>query len=249
MRRRPGRRSQFLRSCPRRPYEWARLPLSAVLALSGTVPWLGPALAAIVIAGLAAGLVSPVRATDALAASLALTSLALVASRPHVVRTVALVAVGAVMVAYGARARDRALVSPLDEWFAARAPGARMDEPVAMRARLLDDAQNTEFGVRLRAAVLAVLEDGEWRPTRGTAQIHVAGQAAAEGREEWTAGRLVEAPVLLRAPPVLLNPGGASERWQRLQRPFDLAGTVKSAALVAVERGAWWQEGGAAARR
>ena len=71
MRRPPGRRSRFLRSCPRRRCAWARLPLSAVLALFGAVPWFGPALAAIVIAGLATGLVSPVRATDALAASLA----------------------------------------------------------------------------------------------------------------------------------------------------------------------------------
>jgi competence protein ComEC len=47
---------------------------------------------------------------------------------------------------------------------------------------------------------------------------------------------------------MLLNFGGASPFWQQLRRPFALAGSVKSAALVRIERGRWWAEVAARAR-
>jgi competence protein ComEC len=48
---------------------------------------------------------------------------------------------------------------------------------------------------------------------------------------------------------VFLNFGGVSPFWQQLRRPFVLSGSVKSAALVEVQRGAWWAELAGRARR
>jgi competence protein ComEC len=52
----------------------------------------------------------------------------------------------------------------------------------------------------------------------------------------------------VRRPPVLANFGGASPRWQLLRRPSALVASVKSGALVSVERAAWWHESAAALR-
>jgi competence protein ComEC len=51
-----------------------------------------------------------------------------------------------------------------------------------------------------------------------------------------------------KAPAVWLNPGSPGLTWQRLTARAQEIGTVKSAALVSVERGAWWREWSAAAR-
>ena len=48
---------------------------------------------------------------------------------------------------------------------------------------------------------------------------------------------------------MIVNPGGPNLAWQALRRPFDLTGTIKSAALVDVERGGWHDELTARIRR
>jgi competence protein ComEC len=58
----------------------------------------------------------------------------------------------------------------------------------------------------------------------------------------------MRAPVTLRRPQVWLNPGGPSERWQILRRPFLLTGTIKSALLVQVRPAYVWDEWAAAIR-
>ena len=52
----------------------------------------------------------------------------------------------------------------------------------------------------------------------------------------------------LRTLDVWRNPGSPSETWQRLHRAFDVAGSVKSGALVSVTPGPWWREAEASVR-
>jgi competence protein ComEC len=78
--------------------------------------------------------------------------------------------------------------------------------------------------------------------------LQVAGALGAGHVREWTAGRRVRAPAGLRRPQVLYNFGGASPFWQEVRRPFVLAGSVKSAALVEIARGTWAQEAAARVR-
>jgi competence protein ComEC len=59
----------------------------------------------------------------------------------------------------------------------------------------------------------------------------------------------VRAPVALRWPAMAYNPGAPDPRWQALVRRFALTGTIKSGALVDVERAAPWDEWAAGVRR
>jgi competence protein ComEC len=87
-----------------------------------------------------------------------------------------------------------------------------------------------------------------WQDTRGRVQVLVAGSLAYPFVEEWTAGRRVEAPVMLRRLHVWRNPGGPSPRRQALARGLIVAGTIKSATLIEVAPGRWWHEAAAAVR-
>jgi competence protein ComEC len=140
--------------------------------------------------------------------------------------TVLVVMAGATL---GASARDHALRP---------APGHLITrEPLLLTGRLLSDAAPSPAGIRLD-----LLIDG-WR-----VRAVVAGAMAEVSYREWTRGRTVTAPIRLREPDLVRNPGSPSERWQRLTQRFDLIGTVKSAALVDVSEGPWWQEGAARIR-
>ncbi len=46
----------------------------------------------------------------------------------------------------------------------------------------------------------------------------------------------------------MVNPGGPSDRWQTLRRPFVLTGSIKSALVIDVRPGPWWDEWAAAVR-
>jgi competence protein ComEC len=67
--------------------------------------------------------------------------------------------------------------------------------------------------------------------------------------DRWTRGRRVRAPVALRWPAMTYNPGAPDPQWQALVRRFALTGTIKSGALVEVERAAAWDEWAAGVRR
>jgi competence protein ComEC len=104
-------------------------------------------------------------------------------------------------------------------------------DPVVLTGGLLSDAAASPSGIsvelqiadtRVRAVVAGSMAEGTYR--------------------QWTRGRTMTAPIRLRGPDLVRNPGSPSETWQRLTRPFDLIGTVKSAALVEVAAGPWWQE-------
>jgi competence protein ComEC len=211
---------------------------------------LGPLIAACLVAGAAAGLVTPVGPTDAVATALALASLAFVPDALALRRALVMAAVCGAGAAHGAFARDRAVGPPLVRWMDQTAgESARAPDPVLVRGWLAGDAARTDFGVRLVIDVREILEGSEWRAAPGRVQAYVAGDLAAARARDWTAGRAVVTPVSLRRPQVLINPGGSGAVVQALRRPYHLAGTIKSAALITVEPGAWWHEAAAAVRR
>ena len=212
----------------------------------------GLAIALVVLAGAAAGVTTPAATpADALACALLLASLALAAGRGAPARALVLAALLCGATAHGALARERALAPPLLAWFdAAAGSGDRAAGVVPIDGYLRTDAALVEGGVRLTIDVTSLrADDGGWIRAPGRVQAHVAGTLAAAQASAWTAGRRIRAPVLLRRPPVAVNPGGPNLLWQALRRPFDLTGAIKSAALVEIDRGAWPDEWAAAARR
>jgi competence protein ComEC len=209
----------------------------------------GAFIAVCVLAGVAMGIATPVAATAALAASLALVSLSVLEQPAPWRRRLLLAALVALSVAYGARARDRALAPPILAWFDVDAPTGRLDAPVVVDGTLLADAVVTDAGVRLLIDAQQVRDDAGPHRLAGRLQAHVAGDLAAPSIAAWTRGRPIHAPVVLRRPQVWLNPGGPSVTWQRLRQPFDLAGSIKSASLVTVSAGPWWHEAAAGVRQ
>jgi len=196
-----------------------------------------------------AGVVSTVPAAMLLASAIAAASVALICGRRHRPRLAAL-AVACLFAAYAAAVRDATLDAPL-----AVALDPLLDDraapPVWIIGVLHDDATIDTDGVRLTIEVDRVSlagERGPWRSVHGLAQVGVGGSLAPAAAEQWVRGRGISAPVLARRPQVLRNPGAASGRWQRLRRPLDLTGTVKSAALVRVTSGSVWSEWAARVR-
>jgi competence protein ComEC len=110
-------------------------------------------------------------------------------------------------------------------------------DPTLLTGVLLSDASPAPAGIRLDLRI-----DG-WR-----VRAVVTGVMAESTYREWTRGRTISAPIRLRQPDLVRNPGSPSDTWQRLTRRFDVIGTVKSAALVDVSPGAWWQEAAARIR-
>jgi competence protein ComEC len=176
----------------------------------------------------------------------------LAAGLPAAGRRAALVAlVGACGALHGGAARERALSPPLLSWPAgAAAPGGgRALDVVELEGTLLADAALAVGGVRLLIGVARVGDADGWHAAAGRVQAHVAGELAPGRVADWTAGRPIRAPALVRRPQVWRNFGGPSETWQQLRRPFDLSATIKSAALVEVGPGAAWSEAAAGVRQ
>ncbi len=215
---------------------------------------LGPAIAVWAVAGAALGCVTDVQATDALGASVAAFSLALMVEsrrQPRVWRGLLLAGIAGVTMAEGALARERALDPPLARvhgdvlW--GRAQGT--SDPVLVTGTLVADAEQADASVGLLVDAHEIRDAHGSHRVAGRVQLHVAGTLAGPTARTWTAGRTVRVSAALRAPRVSQNPGGPSIRWQTLRRPHVLTGSVKSAALVDVERGAFWNEAAAAVRR
>ena len=207
------------------------------------MPFLGSLCTALVVCGIAAGLLTPVRPGDALGAAVAAAALALLVRSRRAQMTLVGCCLGAGAMAHGAAARDHAFAPDLVRWFDAAdqtsASGAR--DVVLVEGMLLADAVETTTGVRLDVETT--------RPARGRVQLHVAGRFARSAARDWVAGRVVRAPATLKRPQALVNFGGPSPRWQVLRRPFGLVGSIKSAALVEVAPGRLLDEAGAAVRQ
>ena len=121
--------------------------------------------------------------------------------------------------------------------------------PVVVTGRLLRDALPSEYGARLSVAVELVRNDGRDVPLAGGLQATVGGRFVAERIADWTAGRRIRMPVLLRRAPRYLNPGTGDQARRTAWRGVALLGSVKSALLVEVlGRGTRWQEAAASAR-
>lgn len=211
--------------------------------------WRGPSLCACVVLAVAAGVFGSVDAARLAASAIAAAACALLVRRPAVRRPAWIAAFIAAGSGHGALASERALAPPVVQWFDARAlADDRLDEIVIIAGRLISDAAVTDDSVQMLVAVGRVRDADGWHRAPGRVHLRVAGALAAASVSDWRAGRPIEAPVTLRRPRVLFNYGGPDLRLQALRRPFDLTGSVKSAALVTVARGAWWPEAAARVR-
>lgn len=123
-------------------------------------------------------------------------------------------------------------------------------EPVIVEGVLVEDASSGPEGtvVRLRASRV------RWGPATidltGGLALSIAGTPDPARAREWTRGRRIRAPALLRRPGRYLNDGLADGERASLRRGIALVGTIKSASLVEVVAPASrWQEILARARR
>jgi len=145
-------------------------------------------------------------------------------------RAVGLAALACVAMAGGAHARSVALAPPPSAWLSG--------DTIELSGILQSDAVVTPTGIRVDVLV------ERWR-VRAT----VAGEVASHEYMQWTKGRTFAAPMRLRRPDPVRNPGSPSVTWQALNRRFDAIGTIKSALLVSVTPGASWDEVAARTRR
>ncbi|MBI4264467.1 MAG: DNA internalization-related competence protein ComEC/Rec2 [Acidobacteria bacterium] len=141
-----------------------------------------------------------------------------------------------------AAAADAALRTPLrdllDRQFGGFAldtlgPGGRHG-PLAVRARLLEDATGGGDARSLRARILAVRLSGEWQAAGGDVGLSIGGLAAPQHGSEWIAGREVELPVTFRRPARYLNEGVPDFERQLALDGTTLFGSAKSGLLVEV---------------
>ena len=118
------------------------------------------------------------------------------------------------------------------------APDARAGppsaEPVIVEGLLVDDASASPDGTRLSVRVDRVRWGRADMPLAGTIAVSVGGAPDPARAREWTRGRRVRAPVLLRRPSRYMNDGVADAERASLRRGIALVGTIKSPALVEV---------------
>jgi competence protein ComEC len=123
------------------------------------------------------------------------------------------------------------------------------DAPVVVEGRLREDAAATAAGAVLRIDVERVAVGGVSSSVGGGVSVGVGGGMQPQFLAQWTAGRLLRAPMLLRRPARYFNAGVPDQELALARRGIALVGTIKSAALVEIlERGSWWQEAAAAVR-
>lgn len=213
---------------------------------------LGVAIA--VVAGLAGGVSCDARvalvAALTLSAGWATALLAYVRQWPRLL----MVALGLVVCAsgwaLGARARDRALHpslrAVLDHRFGGLAIDSvesRIDEPVVVEGRLREDARITASGVTLGLDVSRLWFGDQPLEGIGGVALGVGGALHDAYQRDWTAGRMIRAPVVFRRPARYLNPGLADQEHALARRGITLVGTIKSAQLIeVVAKGQWWEE-------
>lgn len=167
---------------------------------------------------------------------------------------VSAVAAGALL---GSAAVDRALNPPLRVLLEQRFGGfaidassdTRLEEPIVIEGRLRADGSPTETGVVLRVDVERVWLGPCPEAAEGGVSVTVVGSLQGDALTQWTTGRRVRMPALLRRPARYLNWGLPDQERAMGRRGVALVGTVKSAALVEVlGPGRWWEEAAAAVR-
>jgi competence protein ComEC len=215
---------------------------------AGSAVSIGLVLALGVVAGAAAAMATDVAPPRLYAAALAAVSAALLTDRRVVQRAFVIGGIAAAVAGRSAQARDTALYPPLAEWLEATRSSRPASGPVQVVGRLVRDAEPFDRGARLQVDVVSVETRAGPVAARGRVQAYVGGELADRFMSRWTAGRSIRAPVTLRRPRMTMNPGGPGVRWQSVRRRFDLSGTIKSATLITVERGRWWDEAAAAVR-
>jgi competence protein ComEC len=197
----------------------------------------GLIVAGLVLSGVTAGVLTALPVADAAALAIACGALA-VHDGARAARAALLCACVFSTSAWdGALARDRQAASPLQAWFARFAPDDRAPDVAIVHGTIAADAALAENGTRLSIDVESLYSEGAWRAISGRVLAHVNGTPGADRAAEWTAGRHLAAPVLLRDPQLLRNPGGPGERWNQLHRTIDLVGTINSSVLVGVVPG------------
>ena len=118
-----------------------------------------------------------------------------------------------------------------------------------LEGRLLGDAARSPAGVTLRLDVERAWAGSCPEAVSGGVQLTVAGVPADAHVGEWTAGRRLVVPAVLRRPGVFLDEGVPDAERQLARRGTTLVGTVKSAWLVTrTGAGTWPQEAAAALR-
>lgn len=215
-------------------------------------------LAALVVAGSAAGLLLPYQSWALLASAAGGAVVAAAAARFHGERGAAQALLAATVIA-GAALRavlvaEAVAHPPLVRWFEQATSGtaageARVREtPIQVRGRLMRDASPTAFGVQLQMAVSAIDSDGTWQACGGGLSVSIAG-AHTGGLAEWRAGRTIVVPVALRRPTEYRNHGLPDQARALAWRGTPLVASAKSGLLVEVERhGRWWDEAAGAIR-
>jgi competence protein ComEC len=144
---------------------------------------------------------------------------------------------------YSAAAHRPTLLAWFDEL-----PDA-VEAPLVLEGRLREDAAGAPL-------VLSIVVTRVAAPGRsphavdGGVRVFVGGAPDAQRALEWTAGRAIRVPALLRVPGSFSSPGVPDDRRLQALRGTILTGSVKSAALVEViEKGSWTDERAAAVRR
>ena len=209
----------------------------------------GPLLAVVVLSGVLTGLLGSSSSCNGAALALAAGSFALLVNSLRLRVGMLIGALFLFALADGALAREHVMTAPLPAWFRSATAGGQDAGPTEIRGVLASDASATAEGVRLLIDVETVAGPSGPRRLRGRVQAHVSGTLGSSRLTEWRRGRRIRAPALLREPQVWQNPGGPSERWERLRRSVDLVGTIKSAALVQIAPGSWPEEAAAAVRQ
>ena len=110
----------------------------------------------------------------------------------------------------------------------------RQETPVEIEGRLLADAFATNAGASMRVRVERVSVGACLESAEGGVSLTVLGALAADGLDEWRAGRTIRAMAVLRRPAKYLNGGVPDQERSMGRRGIALVGSVKSAALVPV---------------
>ena len=216
------------------------------------------ALAIGVAGGLISEAASPLAILVLLAASWSTAALAFRWQAPRLylaALTLLLGSTGWVMGAHAVRAAMSPLLRQVLEreigGFAIESPDEGvLPEPIVVEGWLRDDATVGESGVALRIEVESIWLRGTRRYARGGISVGVSGAQQSAHLADWTAGRLIRAPVLLRRPARYENDGLADQERALAVRGVALVGAIKSAALVEiVAPGRWWEETAARVRR
>ena len=185
-------------------------------------------------AGIAAGMVLPVRIPLVVPAGVFLAALLSFWWRRDATTIVFIfcgfAAAGAVL---GRGADSRSRSQPLRAVFNQFVSPPQPQLFAFVEGRLRADAVNGTSGVTLDVAVEAIERDGVRVPAEGGALIGVGGQPG-DRILQWRAGRRVALPATLRTPTKYLNPGVADAERQLAWRGIALVGSVKSDRLVEI---------------